>query len=367
MTLTFSARHRLGTFDLDARFETAGRLTALYGPSGSGKSTIVNLIAGLERAPDARIAVDGRELVDTASGVFVPPHRRRIGYVFQDARLLPHLSVRQNLLYGRYFAPKDERAPSEQEVVELLGIGHLLSRRPSLLSGGEQQRVAIGRAFLANPRLILMDEPLAALDDARKAEILPYIERLRDEQGIPIVYVSHAVAEVARLATDVVALRDGRVIACGPPGDILGRPETFAEEAREEAGVLLDLERIEGGGDGISHFRSAGGIWRLSATHAQIGSRFRARIRARDVMLATVEPRGISALNVHPAVVEEITEAGAHEVLVRVAAGPDRIIARITRHSVRALELAPGANVYAIVKAVSLGGRDQPHLKPREG
>ena len=198
MTLSVAVRHRLGAFELDAAFESGGRLTALFGASGSGKTSLVNIIAGLIRPDKGRIAVDGRVLVDTATRSFVPKHKRRIGYVFQDARLFPHMTVGQNLAYGSWFAPRGERSADREKVVELLGIGHLLQRKPDLLSGGEKQRVAIGRALLASPLLILMDEPLASLDEARKAEILPYIERLRDETRVPIVYVSHSVAEVAQ-------------------------------------------------------------------------------------------------------------------------------------------------------------------------
>ncbi|HVK89984.1 MAG TPA: molybdenum ABC transporter ATP-binding protein, partial [Mycoplana sp.] len=197
MVLDVDIRHAQGAFNLHARFRSDGKLTALFGPSGSGKTTVVNAIGGLVRPDHGRIAVQGRVLVDTKKGVFVPKHRRRIGYVFQEGRLFPHLDVRQNLLFGRWFTPRRERKTGFEDVVELLGIGHLLDRRPGTLSGGEKQRVAIGRALLADPQLLLMDEPLASLDDARKAEIFPYIERLRDEGGVPIVFVSHSVPEIA--------------------------------------------------------------------------------------------------------------------------------------------------------------------------
>src|SRR5215467_4454571 len=205
MTLAIDIRHRLGSLQLDAKFDTGGGLVALFGRSGSGKTSIVNIIAGLIRPDHGCVVNDDVVLVDTARGIFVPRHRRRIGYVFQEGRLFPHLTVRQNLLYGRWFAPRAAgRGDDLERVVDLLGIGSLLERRPGRLSGGEKQRVAIGRALLADPRLLLMDEPLASLDEARKGEILPYIERLRDESRIPIVYVSHAIAEVTRLATTIV-------------------------------------------------------------------------------------------------------------------------------------------------------------------
>ena len=212
MTLSVAVRHAFPELGLDVAFEAGPGLTALVGPSGSGKTTVVNAVAGLLRPDQGRVVADGAVLLDTAKGIALPPHRRRIGYVFQDARLLPHLTVRQNLLYGHWFAPREGRATSLEAVVEMLGIGALLPRRPALLSGGERSRVALGRALLANPRLLLMDEPLAALDEARKAEILPYLERLRDETRVPILYVSHAHAEVARLATTMVRLDRGRVL-----------------------------------------------------------------------------------------------------------------------------------------------------------
>src|SRR5207248_11569871 len=188
---------------------------ALFGRSGAGKTSLINAIAGLLRPERGQIIVEGDVLTDSEQGIFVPPRRRRIGYVFQEGRLFPHLSVRQNLLYGRWFAPKGGRAGEVEQIVALLGIGALLQRRPANLSGGEKQRVAIGRALLARPRLLVMDEPLASLDEARKIEILPYIERLRDDTGIPIVYVSHAIAEVTRLATTMVLISEGRVAAVG--------------------------------------------------------------------------------------------------------------------------------------------------------
>ena len=273
MTLAVDVRHRLGAFALDAAFESGGRLTALFGPSGSGKTTLVNLIGGLQRPDQGRIAIDGRVLVDTAGRRCVPAWRRRVGYVFQDARLFPHLTVRQNLAYGRFFAPRAERWADLPRLVEMLGIGPLLDRRPGLLSGGEKQRVAIGRALAASPRLMLMDEPLASLDEARKAEILPYIERLRDEAGIPIVYVSHAIAEVARLATDIVVLSAGRLVASGPAPDVLARLDLAAPEERDETAALVEAT-LEAQDDAfsLSVLRSAAGVWRVPRIDAAVGS-----------------------------------------------------------------------------------------------
>jgi len=366
MTLSVDVRHRQGAFDLDAAFESGGRLTALFGTSGSGKTTLVNLVAGLVRPTEGRIAVDGRVLVDTAAGIVVPVHRRRIGYVFQDARLFPHLTVRRNLRYGRFFTPAGERYADESAVVDLLGIGDLLDRRPGHLSGGEKQRVAIGRALIASPRLILMDEPLASLDEARKAEILPYIERLRDETRIPIVYVSHSIAEVSRLATDVVVLSGGRVQASGPAAAVLSRPDALPVGERDESGALVDLEIVsQDDAFGLTVLRSSAGEWRLPRIGRPVGTTVRARIRARDVMIMTQAPAGISALNVLAARVEEVTPGEGTDALVTLACGTDRLLARITRRSVHALDIAAGRDVYAVVKSVSFDGGNPAYAAPR--
>ena len=356
MTIAVDVRRDLGPFSLDAAFETSGRLTALFGPSGSGKTTLINLIGGLIRPEEGRIAVDGRVLVDTAAGIFVPKHRRRIGYVFQDARLFPHLTVSQNLRYGRFFAPAGERYADLGKVVDMLGIGHLLDRRPRLLSGGEKQRVAIGRALLASPRLILMDEPFASLDEARKADILPYVERLRDEVKIPIVYVSHSVAEVARLATDVVVLSGGRTTACGATGDILRRLDLLPEDERGEGGAVLDMT-VAGRDDayGMAILRSAAGEIRVPGLGAGVGTAVRLRIRARDVMLATERPAGLSALNVLEGRVADVI-GGDGVADVMVDCGGQIVASRITQRSRDTLGIEPGRPVFAVVKTVSFEG-----------
>ncbi len=249
MTLKVAVEHRLGAFTLDAAFTSDGGLTALFGRSGAGKTSLINVIAGLIRPRSGRVEIDGTVLTDTARRLFVPPHKRRIGYVFQEGRLFPHLTVRQNLLYGRWFAPGPKAAGELDQVVQLLGVADLLARRPATLSGGEKQRVAIGRALLARPLLLGMDEPLASLDEARKAEILPYIERLRDALRIPIVYVSHSISEVARLATTLVVLSEGRVAAVGSPQAVMGRLDLFPLAGRAEAGAVpggADAEATHG-------------------------------------------------------------------------------------------------------------------------
>jgi len=356
MTVSVDVSQRLGDFELYARFDSAGRLTALFGPSGSGKTSLINIIAGLVRPLKGHVAVDGHVLVDTEKGIFVPVHRRRIGMVFQDARLFPHLSVAHNLRYGRWFTPAAERYAKMDAVVELLGIGHLLERRPSHLSGGEKQRVAIGRALLASPKLLLMDEPLAALDDARKAEILPYIERLRDETKIPIVYVSHSVAEVARLASDVAVLAGGRVTAFGPTAEIMQRLDILPANERGEGGALLEMtvashdERF-----GMTVLASSAGEIRVPRLDLAAGAPVRLRIRARDVMVATERPHGLSALNVLAGRVTALDPGEGATVGVRIDCNGVPVLARITAQSCQMLGLRPGLEVFAVIKTVSFG------------
>lgn len=355
MSIEVTIRHRLGGFTLDAAFKSGGRLTALFGASGSGKTSVVNVIAGLTRPDFARIAVDGDVLIDTAQSISVPVHRRRIGYVFQDGRLFPHLTVEQNLAYGRWFAPKLSHYADRRQMVALLGIGHLLPRKPAGLSGGEKQRVAIGRALLSSPRLLLMDEPLAALDQARKAEIMPYIERLRDEVRIPIVYVSHSVAEVSRLATDIVVLAGGRVAAAGPTAEIAQRLDLIPADEREEGGVVLGMTvKAYNATFDLTVLGSAAGIAQVQGRIAESGRPVRVRVRARDVMIATEEPRGISALNVFRGHVAGIEDNDRSSVTVRIDCGGMPLLARITRQSVAALGLAKGMPVFAVIKAVSV-------------
>jgi molybdate transport system ATP-binding protein len=353
MSLDIDVAHRLGAFSLSAQFQADGRVTALFGPSGAGKTTLVAIMAGLIRPDRGRLVVDGTVLMDTDRGVFVPKHRRRIGYVFQDARLFPHMSVRHNLTFGRWFA-RGGSGPGLESIVELLGMEHLLDRRPAGLSGGEKSRVAIGRALLARPRLLLMDEPLSALDEARRAELLPYLERLRDESGVPIVYVSHAAAEVARLATTVVLLDGGRVTACGPAGEILRRLDLFRPEAGE-AGAVLE-GRIEAHDDvyGLTSLSTGVGEIRVPQLANPVGTRLRIRIAARDVIVATERPCGISALNVLQGNVTAIEETGPAQAAVTVTCGLETVVASLTRRSVHDLGLAAGRPVFAIVKSVAV-------------
>ena len=353
--IEFAVSHRLGSFRLEAAFRGSARLTALFGRSGSGKTSLIDILAGLVRPQSGRVVVDGRVLVDTEAGIFLPPHRRRIGYVFQENRLFPHLSVRQNLLYGRWFAPRGEPARSElADVLDLLGIGALLDRDIGALSGGEKQRVAIGRALLAKPRLLLMDEPLAALDAARKAEILPYLERLRDQAGVPIVYVSHAIAEVARLAGDLVILEDGRVKAAGPTGEIMARLGLGSGDAAD-AGALLEAVVAGDEADGLTRLATPAGPVLVPRIGAPAGTPIRLRVPADDVMIATERPAGLSALNVLPARIVEIAPLPRPEtVAVLLDCGGVSLRATLTAHSVHRLGLAAGAEVHTVIKAVAI-------------
>jgi molybdate transport system ATP-binding protein len=346
---------RRGDFTLTVDLDLPGQgITALFGPSGSGKTTVLRAIAGLERAAGAYVAVKDEVWQDEANGVFVPPHRRALGYVFQEASLFAHLSVRANLEFGMKRVPAHERLFSPDTVAGLLGIDHLLARRPEGLSGGERQRVAIARALLASPRLLLMDEPLAALDLGRKQEILPYLERLHDELAIPIIYVSHAPDEVARLADHLVLLDGGRVAASGPIGETLARadlPPAFADDA----GVVLDtiLEGHEP--DALSRLAFAGGVLYVGQRKEALGSRLRCRIHARDVSLALTRPAGSSIVNLLPGSVTAVaaTDTPGH-VLVQLRVGDSPLLARITARSRRELEIAPGSEVWVQIKGVAL-------------
>jgi molybdate transport system ATP-binding protein len=353
MTLIVEAKQRLGAFSLDAAFTSERGVTALFGRSGSGKTSMIRIIAGLARPDEGRVVLDGEPLTETATGIFVPKHRRRFGYVFQEARLFPHLSIRANLSYGRWFAARPAHSESFDHIVDLLGIETLLERSPAKLSGGEKQRVAIGRALLSSPRLLLMDEPLAALDDARKAEILPYLQRLRDETDIPIVYVSHSIAEVARLANQVVVMRDGKVEATGPAIDILSRPSAASE--RREAGALLEGT--------VESFDALHRLSTIALKSCQLhipgaalapGKSVRIRIPSRDVMLATARPEGLSALNILEARIEAMSSTEDGTVEIRLDCGGDIILSRITTLSCERLDLRLGRAVFAVIKTVAL-------------
>src|SRR6056297_1536037 len=315
--LEVAVHHAFGGFTLDAAFQAPPGVTVLFGRSGSGKTTLVNAVAGLLMPDAGRIRSGDWTLLDTEAGVRLRPHRRRLGYIFQEGRLFPHLTVRQNLSYGGWFAPRGVPREDMGRVVDLLGIGHLLDRRPGALSGGEKQRVAIGRALLSAPRAILADEPLASLDEARKAEILPYLERLRDEVDIPILYVSHSASEVARLATTVVALDAGRVVAQGRAEEVLGDPAITPLGARE-AGAVLAARVVRHHDDGLTELDADGAALWLPRVDRPEGADLRVRIAAHDVIVARGRPDGLSALNVLPGVVQAVREGAGPGAIVAV-------------------------------------------------
>ncbi len=343
-------------FVLEADLEMPARgVTALFGPSGSGKTSLLRLIAGLERAAGGYLEVAGEVWQDDKT--FLPTCKRPLGYVFQEASLFLHLSVRRNLEYGLKRVPPQARRVALDQAVGLLDIGPLLERMPDRLSGGERQRVAIARALAVSPRLLLMDEPLAALDLARKQEILPFLERLHDELEIPILYVSHAPDEVARLADYLVVLERGRAVAQGPLTEILARLD-LPIRLGEDAGVVLDAVVAERDAAWrLKRVSFAGGAFWVRDSGAPLGQPVRVRILARDVSLALESHAGTSILNILPARVEQIADdAHPAQALVRLDVGGSPLLARLTKRSVHALELAPGKAVWAQVKAVAVVG-----------
>ncbi|WP_333682879.1 molybdenum ABC transporter ATP-binding protein [Pontibaca methylaminivorans] len=362
MTLSVALRHRFAGFDVDLDFEAPKGVTVLFGPSGAGKSTVLNAVAGLFHPEHARIMLDGTVLSDTGRGISVAAHRRRLGVIFQDGRLFPHLTVRQNLRYGRWFLRGRSRPGSraaarrESDVIEMLGIGPLVGRMPGTLSGGERQRVAIGRALLAEPRLILADEPRSALDDARKAEILPYFERLRDELRVPMLYVSHSAPEVARIATTVALLGRGRLLQIGPAAEVLSAPAAVAGAGRE-AGAVISARVLRHHADGITELDAGGVALFLPLVDARPGARLRLRIAASDVILARERPAGLSALNMLPGVVESLHDDG-NVVVVRLNTAAGALLSRITHRSCSALDVRPGARLVAIAKSLSHAPED---------
>ncbi len=359
--LEFSARWRAGRFSLDAAFQTGPGITALFGHSGAGKTSVLALIAGLAKPDSGRIAVGGRVLFDGASGIDLPTHRRSVGYVFQEGRLLPHLTVRQNLLYGRFFSRGNagqDGAAGLEPVAKLLGLAELLGRYPAKLSGGEKQRVAIGRALLAEPLVLLLDEPLASLDAPRKAEILYYIERLRDDVRVPIVYVSHSLDEVVRLADSLVLLSGGRVLGSGPLREMMGRAELRPYLGRQEGGAVIEArvasQDLE---SGLARLEFAGGVLEVPDVEALVGERLRVRVRARDVSIALSRPAGLSIRNVLAGTVVSLGEEEGPSLDVELDVGGAPLIARITKKSAAELLLRPGKPVFALIKSVSIDRR----------
>jgi molybdate transport system ATP-binding protein len=349
-------RMKQGAFALDVKLDAAtGGVLALFGRSGAGKTTIVRAIAGLVRPASGTIKIAGRTLFDAAAGIDVPTTQRRIGYVFQDARLFPHLRVAANLRYGQARAGRTSKGIEFDTVVELLGLRDLLSRHPFGLSGGERQRVAIGRALLAQPDILLLDEPLASLDAPRKAELLPYLEALHVRTNVPIVYVSHALDEVVRLADTLAIVDGGRIAACGPVSEVMSRLDLRPLVGRFEAGAAIDTTLLRhDAAYALSYLAFGGTEMAVPQIDAEPGAFVRVRIRARDVLLATKRPEGLSARNVLAGhIVDLIPETGAYAELA-VIVGGQRLVARITRAALDALDLALGSPVFAVVKAVAV-------------
>ena len=360
MSITIRFNFTRANFTLQADLELPGRgVTALFGPSGSGKTTLLRCIAGLEHAPGGYLVVNGEVWQDEGRHLFKPPYQRQLGYVFQEASLFPHLDVRRNLEFGMKRVPSAERRVALEQAIELLGIGHLLERKPTALSGGEVQRVGIARALATSPRLLLMDEPLAALDLKLKQEILPYLERLHSELDIPVLYVTHSPDEVAQLADHLVLLEQGSVLAAGSLTELMTRLDLpLAHE--DDASAVIDAVVAEHD----DHYQLTllefdGGRFSVGRSAQAVGTPVRLRIQARDVSLALERHADSSILNILPAQVLAIENAGPSQVLVKLCAGSNGrtpLLARITRKSAELLSLAVGNFLYVQIKSVALMG-----------
>lgn len=345
----------LGGFRLAAEFVIPGQgVAALFGPSGSGKTSVLRCLAGLERAEAGRLLVNDECWQDDKQGLFLPPHRRPIGYVFQEASLFAHLSVRRNLEYGwRRTAAAARHVPFDH-AVDLLGLSALLERSPTHLSGGERQRVAIARALVTSPKLLLMDEPLASLDAPSKAEILPYLQRLHDQLSIPVVYVSHALEEVLALADHMLLIQQGRITAAGPLAEVLAQPQFAALRDPDLGAVLQTTVQSHDDADYLTTLQGRSGALRVPRLRLSAGAGARVRILARDVSLALKPPEDLSIMNVLPARITSLTDHGPGQTLVRLDVGGDALLSLVTQHSALRLGLQAGQTVYALVKGVAL-------------
>jgi molybdate transport system ATP-binding protein len=355
MMLSVAVKKRRGSFSLDARFElpTPG-VVALFGRSGCGKSTLVNVIAGLLDADAGRVALDDEVLLDTERRLCVPPERRRIGYVFQDARLFPHLSVASNLKFGAARAPAQHYVTLDT-VAGLLDLGSLMNRRTHQLSGGERQRVAIGRALLSQPNLLLLDEPLASIDAARRGELLPYLETLRDQLNIPMVYVSHDFDEVLRLATYIVLMESGKTIAQGGVAEMSLNKDLRLIIGADAVGAIVDGTVL--GMDPSSGLTRVGvghGELRVQLAKVAPGTKLRVQLLARDLIVATQPPRNLSVRNILTGLVTAVVSDDADSDLIAIDIGATLIMARVTKAATRELSLAAGLPAWALVKSVSL-------------
>jgi molybdate transport system ATP-binding protein len=357
MTQTINARFLLDygefKFDVDLRLPGSG-VTVLFGPSGSGKTTLLRCIAGLQRAPQGFLEINGKIWQDSERGVFVPTHERDLGYVFQEASLFPHLTVAGNLQFGRKRIGKTADAVDLQQVIELLGIGHLLTRMPERLSGGERQRVAIARALALSPEVLLMDEPLAALDSQRKQEILPFLIRLHKELNIPVLYVTHSLQEVAQLADTLVIMAEGRALASGPLEETLSRLDVPLAHDREAA-MVWPVTVVEHETDyHLTHVAFAGGTLSLPSINADVGIQLRVQIHARDVSICLEAPNATSILNVLLATITGLANGHDGQTVVRLRIGTQALLAHITRKSAVLLDLQVGMGVYVQIKGTSI-------------
>lgn len=342
-------------FELDVDLQLPGQgVTALFGPSGCGKTSCLRSLAGLERA-QGRVTVNQTVWQDDTSRQWLPTHQRALGYVFQEASLFPHLSVQRNIDYGLKRTPQERRKVSKERAVELLGISHLMDRMPATLSGGERQRVAIARALATSPEVLLMDEPLAALDAQRKAEVLPYLEQLQRHLRIPVIYVSHSMDEVARLAQHMVLLGGGKVLAQGSVTELLSSLDLPLAHGDVASSVVHATVQAHDAADHLSTLIFDGGQLQLvMARPREPGSTVPLRVQARDVSLSLLRPKGSSILNILPVQVLGLREDGPGQVMVSLQAGGTRLLARITRHSAKALQLQAGMPVYAQIKGMAL-------------
>jgi molybdate transport system ATP-binding protein len=348
-------KKKLGAFSLDAAFTCGEGVTALFGRSGAGKSTIVKAVAGLIRPDAGSIRAGATTFFDAERGIDLPSQRREVGVVFQDGRLFPHMTVRRNLMYG-FERKRGEKRVTLEAVTGVLGISSMLERRPVSLSGGERQRVAVGRALLSQPRLLLMDEPLASLDEARKAELLPYFEKLNTEFRIPILYVSHAIDEVMRLASDIVLLDQGQVVAAGSLAEVTSRIDLPPAAESFGSGAILECTvESHDASRGLTTLATALGPVKLALIERALGSRLSIRVAARDVALASERPANISVQNIFDGSVAELRALPNHIVRLKIAVRGGFLLSEITADAMARLNLKPGLRVVALVKSVAIG------------
>ncbi len=354
MSFEFSAHHVFSGFELNAELAGSDGVTAVFGPSGSGKSTIIRMMAGLLKPDAGRFALKGRVLLDQGQRVDLPPHKRRLGLMFQDGRLFPHMTVQQNLDFGKRYAGNRPQIVDEETLDDILALGALKTRLPGSLSGGEAQRVALARALFSAPDMLLLDEPLAALDGPRKDEVLPYFDRLKTLAHLPILYVTHSVEELARLADHVALIDDGRIVQHGPVFDILSSPAAMPLIGVREAGSVLRATIEAHLPGGLTRLRCDAGPLELPHMDAELGSAVRVRVLARDVIVATNRPKGLSARNILPATIRAIEQGRGPGVAVVLDANGQSLLARITDVSRTELQLEPGQSVFAVLKSTAV-------------